>query len=96
MAPSKIPSSDNQEWWDDFKNLLEDQYDFPSLYLFKFIAPKEQMADLKEVFIGNDIDVKASSKGKYQSVTSRILVDSSQEIIDIYQRAGSIEGVISL
>ena len=96
MAFSKLPSAANREWWDDFKVLLEDQYEFPTLYLFKFIAPKENMADLKEVFIGNDIDIKASSKGKYQSVTSRVLVESSQEIVDIYQSAGKIEGVISL
>ena len=96
MALSKFPSSDAKEWWQNFKQLLDDNNEWPGEYVFKFIAPKENVSDVKEVFIGHDIDIKASSKGSYHSITSRIRVSSSDEIIEIYQKAGQVEGVISL
>jgi len=96
MAFSKYPSAEAKEWWQNFKQLLDDNNDWPGEYVFKFIAPKEKAGDLKDVFIGHDIDIKASSKGAYHSITSRIIVTSSDEVVDIYQRAGAIEGVISL
>mgnify|MGYP002629182280 CR=1 FL=1 len=96
MALSKYPSAEAKEWWANFKKLLDDNNEWPGVYIFKFIALKQNIPDLKEVFVGHEIDIKASSKGKYQSLTSRVLVASSDEIIDIYLRAGAIEGVISL
>ena len=96
MAFSKIPPADQADWWDNFRELLDDQYEWPTVYVFKFIAPKEHVADLKEVFIGHDIDIKASSKGKYQSVTAKIKVASADDVVTIYKRAGAVEGVISL
>jgi putative lipoic acid-binding regulatory protein len=96
MALSKFPSADAEEWWDNFKKLLDESNEWPVEYIFKFIAPKENMGDLKAVFVGHEIDIKASSKGSYHSITSRIQVASSEEVVDVYQRAGAIEGVISL
>jgi len=96
MALSKYPLAEAKEWWANFKKLLDDNNEWPGVYIFKFIAPKQNIPDLKEVFVGHETDIKASSKGKYQSLTSRVLVASSDEIIDIYLRAGAIEGVISL
>lgn len=95
-GPSKLPPAEATAWWANFKQLLDESNDWPSVYIFKFIAPKEQIDELKYVFIGNKIDIKASSKGKYHSLTSKIMIESSEEVIDIYKRAGAIEGVISL
>jgi len=95
MAPGKLPLSD-PAWWDNFKQLLDDGYDWPGVYVFKFIVPKQNVEELKAVFEGHEIDIKASSKGSYHSLTSRIQVDSSEDVIAIYRAAGSIEGVISL
>lgn len=94
--PSKLPPAEAKEWWDNFQKLLDESNEWPSIYIFKFIAPKENIDELKYVFIGNKIDIKASSKGKYHSLTSKIMITSSDEVIEIYKRAGSIEGVISL
>jgi len=96
MSPKRIPDSESTEWWDNFKQLLENNYEWPGEYLFKFIVPKESVEELKAVFEGQEIDVKASSKGKYHSVTSRILCQTSDEVISYYKNAGTIDGVISL
>ena len=96
MALTKYPSAEAREWWDNFKKLLDDNNDWPGEYVFKFIAPKQQIEKLVALFEGHDMDIKASSKGKYQSITSRVKVKSSDEIVSYYLQAGAIEGVISL
>lgn len=84
------------EWWDNFRTLLDDQNEWPTTYLFKFIAPKEHASDLEEVFSGHEVTVRASSKGTYHSVTSRVTVESAEEVIAFYRLASDVEGVISL
>ena len=96
MPPMSIPSSDSAEWWDNFRQLLDSTNEWPSKYLFKFIAPKTEVDELKTVFEGQKIDIKASSKGTYHSVTSSIVCHSADDVIAIYKKAGAIEGVISL
>ncbi len=89
-------SPDNAEWWVRFRKLLDEQNEWPTTYLFKFIAPKEQSADLQAVFEGEEITVRASSKGNYQSITSHVRVKSAEHVVTLYRRASAIEGVISL
>ncbi len=88
--------NNNEEWWDRFKQLLDEQNDWPSEYVFKFIVPKEGFDRLKRVFGDHPIKVRASTRGNYLSVTARMVMNSSRQIVDIYTRAGSIEGVVSL
>ncbi|MDA1029139.1 MAG: DUF493 family protein [Bacteroidetes bacterium] len=96
MALSRHPSAEAKEWWANFKKLLDDNNEWPGEYIFKFIAPKNNIGDLKAIFIGQKIDIKASSKGTYHSLTTRVVVESSDEIIEIYHRASAVEGVVSL
>lgn len=84
------------EWWEEFRELLDEQNDWPTRYTFKFIAPQPRLDDLKNVFGDHPIEVRSSSKGNYKSVTARIRVESSDEVVAIYEEASSIEGVISL
>jgi len=87
----------SREWWANFRQLLDSQVEWPSEYLFKFIVPKTQLDEVKNVFDRQEeLVVRASSKGKYLSVTARVMVDSSDDVIAIYTAAGAIEGVISL
>ncbi len=94
MNPSQ--PSDATEWWDNFRQLLDSDNEWPSMYLFKFIVPKAGLTELKMVFEGQEIDVKASTRGNYLSVTSKIMVHDSDEVIKIYRAAGAVDGVISL
>jgi len=80
----------------DFKAKLEDTHSFPVLYMYKFIVEESKQDEVKELFPGHDIKTKASSKGKYISVTVQSMMGSSDAIIDIYLRASKIEGIIAL
>ena len=89
-------SKAGKEWWTRFQELLDDQIEFPSEYLFKFIAPIESLEDLKGVFGHYPVEVRESRKGNYVSVTARMQMHSSDEVIAIYSAAAEIEDVISL
>lgn len=93
-------NQDNQEksdeWWERFQALLDDQTEWPSDYTFKFIAPADELEDLKAVFGMQPISVRPSRMGNYASVTATIEMHSSDEVIAMYQAAAKIPGVVSL
>jgi putative lipoic acid-binding regulatory protein len=91
------PDAENdEEWWQRFKELLDDQNEWPTRYTFKFIAPSDSLDRLKHVFGDHPVRVRESSKGNYKSVTAHLQMSSSEEVVEIYQEASSIDGVISL
>ncbi|AFL83813.1 hypothetical protein Belba_1178 [Belliella baltica DSM 15883] len=79
-----------------FKEKLEAQMTFPALYMFKFIVPTGQEHEVAALLPNNSIETKSSSKGKYVSVTIQAMMGSSGMVLDVYERASKIEGVISL
>ncbi len=81
---------------EEFKEKLEATHDFPALYMFKFIVLESKKEEVKALFPQNEVKYKPSSKGKYTSVTARVMVPSSDFIIEIYERAHKIEGIIAL
>jgi len=81
---------------ENFKNQLENHYDFPAEYLFKFIIPIGQEDKLKSLFPSGKISIKKSKTGKYLSISCKLNVESSNQIIDIYKEAYLIKGIISL
>lgn len=83
-------------WWERFQELLDEQTDWPSEYVFKFIAPHAELDELRAVFGQYPVQVRASSKGNYVSVTARMEMHSSDEVIAVYKAAAEVEGVISL
>lgn len=83
-------------WWQRFRELLDDQNEWPSEYLFKFIVPRASQALLEAVFGDEPFKVRASSKGNYVSVTASLLMQSSDQVVELYQRAAKIPGVVSL
>lgn len=89
----------NEEFYASLKTKLEDVHSYPTMYMFKFIVPSlsdkvEQVIALfgKEANITN----RQSSKGKFTSVTVKVVMLSSDEIIKKYQEVGKIKGVIML
>lgn len=86
----------NRAWWRRFQALLDDQTEWPSKYLFKFIVPRAGLNELKAVFGEHPVKVRASTKGNYVSVTAKMEMQSSDEVIHIYRAAGEVDGVISL
>ncbi|MEZ4699927.1 MAG: DUF493 family protein [Rhodothermales bacterium] len=87
----------NQEWWDRFQALLDEKEEWPGEYLFKFIVPSAGVDDVRALFgEGHPVELRASRKGNYVSVTTRLSVSSSDEVIDVYTRAARIENIILL
>lgn len=80
----------------EFKNKLEEVHDFPTVYMFKFIVTEDQKPEIKKLFPNNELIFKPSSKGKYVSVTAQVLMPSSDKVMEIYNEASKIKGVIAL
>ena len=79
-----------------FKEKLEASGQFPMLYMFKFIVPNGKEQEVAALFPKNEIGLKASSGGKYVSTTIKSMMDSADQIIEIYEKASKIEGLISI
>lgn len=79
-----------------FKQKLDEQSNYPTLYMFKFIVPANKADEVSALFPKHKVTLKASSEGKYVSATIKAMMPSSDAILEIYEQAASIEGVISL
>ncbi len=88
--------SQDRDLSDSFREQLDQEYDWPAEYLFKFIVPVVQESELLRLFEGFPVSTKYSKNKNYISLTSKVLINSSEEVIKIYQDAYLIEGIISL
>ena len=84
--------------WDEaaFKEKLENNHDFPGLYIFKFIVKPEHQKEVESLVSNAEIKLKPSSGNKYVSVTINARMQTSQEVVEIYKEANKIKGIISL
>ena len=89
-------SEAGDEWWSRFQAMLDDQVDWPSDYMFKFIVPSASLDALKMIFGRIPVRIRVSNKGNYVSVTAKMEMHSSEEVIAVYSAAAKVEGVISL
>lgn len=89
-------SAKSQAWWDRFQELLENDRTWPAEYLFKFIVPRASLEELQEVFGDHPVVIRASSRGRYVSLTARLQMEDSASVVQVYRAAGEIPGVISL
>ena len=84
----------------DFESLrqrLDEHYDWPAVYTFKFIVPRASSKDLLSLFESDTgMSVRESRGGKYLSLTATVLMPGSESVIAVYEAATEIEGIISL
>lgn len=76
-----------------------DLLEWPNVYYFKFIMPNdnETVAKVTALFDeGTDLNYQPSKTGKYISVSVKELMLSAEQIIEKYEQASSIKGVIAL
>ena len=80
-----------------FKELLNQEYSWPARYTFKFIVPAGEENAIEDIF-NKDVEIKKkpSSGKKYTSITIYALMANADEIIEHYQAASTISGIISL
>lgn len=80
----------------NFKRLLDEQYQWPALYTFKFIVPAAQASAVERLFPPGATTRRASAKGKYVSVSATLNVGSAEAVVAMYEDAAGIEGLIAL
>jgi len=81
------------------KKILDQHYNWPCKYLFKFIILTEQKEEFHSTFPEIKqcgYQSKPSSEGKYISITFSAQVTSSDDVIAIYTKAQKINGLIAL
>lgn len=86
--------------FDSLREKLEDGFDWPRVYLFKFIVPSDnkKIAEVESLFNSKEaqISMRTSKKGNYVSVTAKEMMMSADKVIERYKDAAKIEGIISL
>lgn len=89
---------DTQDF-DNLRNQLNNNYSWPSVYMFKFIAPADNriFAMLHDLFsVSAEITDRHSSGGNYMSITVKEMMLSVDEVIERYRKVSEIEGVRAL
>lgn len=89
----------DEEQIDRLRIRLNEIHRWPSVFMFKFILPSDEVkiTQLKLIF-GESAEFKErlSSHGKYTSVTVLEMILDADAIFDRYKQAAVIEGIISL
>jgi len=83
-------------WLISFREKLDEYHSWPTMYIFMFIVPKGKEDEVRELFPLNIATEKGSKKGNYISLTIQMMMSSGEAVIDVYQKASVIEGIIAL
>ena len=81
---------------EQFKKKLEANHDFPCSYMFKFIVPIRKKEALLNLLPKVAIKTKRSTSNKFVSITLSMEIESSDKVIDIYNQAYQVEGLIAM
>lgn len=86
----------DEAWLKSFREKLDKHYAWPSVYTFKFIVPREQEEEVRVLFPRHEASERSSKNGNYTSFTVQMMMPSSEAVIEIYQSAAHIKGIIAL
>lgn len=88
--------ADKLERW---KNLLDEHHRWPVEYTFKFVVPERSRIALESALheerTRGQWQTRASSRGKYVSITLRIPMSSSDAVLAVYEKARTVDGLIA-
>ena len=91
--------SDDKERREALRQKLNEVHQWPSMFMFKFVMPnlEENVEKLHQIF-GEEAEFRSrlSKNGNYISFTIRAIMLDADNIFDRYEKAGKIEGIISL
>lgn len=77
--------------------VLDDTHDWPSIYSFKFIVPSEKAKELENLIVeASQVETRPSSSGKFLAYTFHCPMGSGREVLEVYARVKSIDGLLSL
>jgi len=83
-------------WLSSFREKLDQHHAWPSLFIFKFIVPKGKEEEVRQMFPLHIPTEKESKQGNYTSFTIQMMMPSSEAVIAVYQKAATIDGIITL
>jgi putative lipoic acid-binding regulatory protein len=75
---------------------LEETLEWPHEYVFKFIVKVESGDVLRDMFSGDDVRERYSRRGRYVSLTVIKTLNSSEQVIAVYEKVRTVPGVIML
>jgi len=82
------------------KAALDQVHNWPSVYPFKFIVPSEnqKIAMVEALFNAEtaQITMRQSKNGKYTSITAKEIMTSGEAVLELYEEARKIKGLIAL
>ena len=79
-----------------FKEKLDREHNWPAIYMFKFVVPKSNAAEVRDLFSDEPLKEKKSKAGNYIAFTFKKMINSSDEVVHIYIKAKKVKGLISL
>jgi len=79
-----------------FKQALDGHHQWPCPYVYKFIMPTEQLPEFTALFPEDKIETRTSKNGKYTSVTMISNMCSADEVMEVYEKASQVPGLMSL
>lgn len=86
--------------FDRIRKTLDATHDWPALFMFKFIIPadNEKLAQVEALFNATtaEIRLRPSKNGNYTSITAKEIMLSAEAVLERYERAAKIEGLIAL
>lgn len=90
----------DQDRLNEIKATLNENHDWPSVFMFKFIVPSDnkKIAKVEALFNTKTAEIrrKPSSKGNYTSITAKEVMTSAEKVLETYEEAYKIEGLIAL
>lgn len=89
----------SEEAKDRLKQSLEKVHEWPSVYMFKLIfEPEEERLQAVLGLFTPESEVlrRYSAGGKYLSITVKEVMMSAEDVVERYDRAAQIKGVIVL
>ena len=87
---------------DPYKGLREklEKLTWPSVYLFKFIVPtdNQKLAQVEALFDVTvaQVELRKSKSGKFVSISAKEMMLSVDAVIDRYEEATKIHGLMAL
>ena len=90
---------ENDQGFEKLRGLLNEDNNWPRVYMFKFIIPADnhKIALVESKFSDEAIIThKASSTGKFFSITVKEAMLNADSIIEKYKEMKGIEGLIAL
>ena len=75
---------------------LDQFHQWPCRFMFKFIAPQDKINQLMAIFAASPFSTRCSKNARYISLTVELEMQSSDQVLAVYRRAGEIEGVMAL